>query len=57
MTKKIIPIAVATEPAVTSGVFVFEAKNKIYVRAVTGWFAAWRWVLVWLTQAVFYGLP
>jgi cytochrome c oxidase accessory protein FixG len=57
MSKKIIPIAVATEPAVPGGVFVIEAKNKIYVRAVTGWFAAWRWVLVWITQAVFYGLP
>ena len=22
-----------------------------------GWFAGWRWALVWLTQLVFYGLP
>jgi hypothetical protein len=22
-----------------------------------GWFATWRWALVWLTQLVFYGLP
>ena len=34
-----------------------DAKNKIYVRAVTGRFAAWRWAAVWLTQLVFYGLP
>ena len=26
-------------------------------RAVTGWFAGWRWALVWATQLVFYGLP
>jgi len=24
---------------------------------VSGWFAGWRWALVWFTQLVFYGLP
>ena len=57
MTRKIIPIVAATDTSVPGGIFVFEAKSKIYVRAVTGWFAAWRWVLVWLTQLVFYSLP
>jgi cytochrome c oxidase accessory protein FixG len=57
MTRKIIPIVPATGASVPGGIFVFEAKSKIYVRAVTGWFAAWRWVLVWLTQLVFYSLP
>lgn len=57
MSKKIIPIMPATDTSVPGGVFVLEAKNKIYVRATTGWFAAWRWVLVWLTQLVFYSLP
>ncbi len=33
------------------------AGDKIQARAVTGTFARWRWAFVWLTQAVFYGLP
>jgi len=36
---------------------LYEVRRKIYPRAVHGWFAAWRWSLVWLTQIVFYGLP
>ena len=35
---------------------LFEVRKKIYPRAVHGWFAGWRWALVWLTQVVFYGL-
>ncbi len=38
-------------------VALYEVRRKIYPRAVTGWFARWRWTLVWLTQLVFYGLP
>jgi cytochrome c oxidase accessory protein FixG len=34
---------------------LYAADKKIYPRAVTGWFAAWRWALVWATQLVFYG--
>jgi cytochrome c oxidase accessory protein FixG len=34
---------------------LFEVRKKIYPRAVHGWFAGWRWLLVWLTQALFYG--
>ncbi len=34
---------------------LYEVRRKIYPRAVTGWFAAWRWLLVWATQLVFYG--
>ncbi len=36
---------------------LYEVAKKIYPRAVHGWFAAWRWSLVWLTQLVFYGTP
>ncbi len=36
---------------------LYEVRQKIYPRAVRGWFAGWRWSLVWLTQIVFYGLP
>jgi cytochrome c oxidase accessory protein FixG len=34
---------------------LYEVHQKIYPRAVRGWFAAWRWALVWATQLVFYG--
>jgi cytochrome c oxidase accessory protein FixG len=36
---------------------LYAAHKKIHVRAVNGYFANWRWVLVWLTQIVFYLLP
>ncbi|MFZ5509218.1 MAG: cytochrome c oxidase accessory protein CcoG [Pseudomonadota bacterium] len=35
---------------------LYEVQKKIYPRAVTGIFATWRWILVWATQLVFYGL-
>jgi cytochrome c oxidase accessory protein FixG len=38
-------------------VSLYEKRRKIQPRSVQGWFARWRWVLVWLTQVVFYGLP
>ncbi|HLS54860.1 MAG TPA: cytochrome c oxidase accessory protein CcoG [Zeimonas sp.] len=38
-------------------VALYEVRRKIYPRAVTGWFAGWRWALVWFTQLIFYGLP
>jgi len=36
---------------------MYEREPDIYARAVTGWFAGWRWGFVWLTQLLFYGLP
>jgi cytochrome c oxidase accessory protein FixG len=36
-------------------VSLYEVREKLYPRAVSGWFAAWRWTLVWATQLVFYG--
>jgi len=36
---------------------LYEVRRKIYPRAVRGWFAGWRWALIWLTQLVFYGGP
>jgi cytochrome c oxidase accessory protein FixG len=38
-------------------VSLYAKQDKIYARAVSGWFAGWRWALVWFTQLVFYGLP
>ena len=34
---------------------LYEIRQKIHPRAVRGWFAAWRWLLVWATQLAFYG--
>jgi cytochrome c oxidase accessory protein FixG len=34
---------------------LYEVRKKIYPRAVHGWFAGWRWALIWFTQIVFYG--
>ncbi len=36
---------------------LYQSDEKIYARAVKGWFAHWRWAMVWITQLVFYGLP
>jgi cytochrome c oxidase accessory protein FixG len=35
---------------------LYEVRRAIHPRAVHGWFAAWRWLFVWGTQLVFYGL-
>jgi cytochrome c oxidase accessory protein FixG len=45
------------EDAASFVVSLFQKQRKIYARAVSGWFAGWRWALVWATQIVFYGLP
>jgi len=51
-----------SEPAPAAGtgdnveVPLFEVRKKIHMRSVSGWFAAWRWALVWLTQLIYYGL-
>ena len=36
---------------------MYRAEPKIHARSVTGWFARWRWVMVWLTQGFFYAMP
>jgi cytochrome c oxidase accessory protein FixG len=38
-------------------VSMYQKQAKIQPRSVSGWYARWRWVFVWLTQIVFYGLP
>lgn len=57
--RKVIPIAAATPEASAEGEFVslYEAQKKIYPRSISGYFARWRWAMVFLTQIVFYGLP
>ncbi|HSW05920.1 cytochrome c oxidase accessory protein CcoG [Aquabacterium sp.] len=65
--RRVIPIqpvvvarSAATPVATAAGtelVSLYEKQKKIYPRSVHGWFSRWRWALVWLTQALFYGLP
>ncbi len=43
--RKVIPIQPISDP-----------DAKVYPRSISGVFARWRWVFVWLTQVVFYGL-
>ena len=48
---------VPDDDAAATVVSLYQKQKKIYARAVSGWFAGWRWALVWITQLVFYGLP
>lgn len=43
-----------TEAAVIN---LYAAADKIYPRSTFGFFTKWRWVMIWLTQLVFYGTP
>jgi len=38
-------------------VSLYAAQEKIYPRSIFGYFAKWRWVMIWLTQLFFYGMP
>ncbi len=56
--RPMIPIIpAAADDAAAGMVSMYQAQQKIYPRSVSGWFAAWRWLLVWGTQLLFYGLP
>jgi cytochrome c oxidase accessory protein FixG len=59
--RKIVPIVPVSEHAGSGDdvqmVSLYEATKKIYPRTVHGIFAKWRWIMVVLTQLVFYGLP
>ena len=56
-SRKTIPIVPAVVADDAEMVSLYQAHQKIYPRSVSGLFARWRWVFVWLTQLVFYGLP
>ena len=51
---KVIPVQAAAEEKQDS---LYEVRQKVYMRSVSGAFATWRWILVWATQILFYGLP
>ncbi|MDR3055051.1 MAG: cytochrome c oxidase accessory protein CcoG [Zoogloeaceae bacterium] len=44
-----------TEPVIKGS--LYEKHKTIYVRTVKGWWTNWRWIFVWATQLLFYGLP
>ncbi|WP_028601228.1 cytochrome c oxidase accessory protein CcoG [Ottowia thiooxydans] len=48
--KKIIPI-------LPESVALLEPRKKIQPRSISDVFSAWRWIMVWVTQLVFYVLP
>lgn len=55
----IVPVSTAGDDGLDSRevTSLYVAHQKIYPRSVTGLFARWRWVMVVITQLVFYGLP
>lgn len=56
--RKVIPIAAAqAETSKAESVSLYEAQKKVYPRSISGVFARWRWIMVYVTQLVFYCLP
>jgi cytochrome c oxidase accessory protein FixG len=54
---KVIPILPVPASGEGEGQGLYASEKKVYPRWVTGTFARWRWAFVWITQAIFYGLP
>lgn len=56
--RKVIPIAAAPgDKPKTETTSLYEAQKKVYPRSISGMFANWRWIMVYVTQLIFYGLP
>jgi cytochrome c oxidase accessory protein FixG len=36
---------------------LYKSEDKVYARSVSGLYNNWRWVMVWVTQLFFYGVP
>ena len=53
----IVPADASEAESTQEMISLYAAHKKIYPRSVQGIFAYWRWLLVFLTQLVFYGLP
>jgi cytochrome c oxidase accessory protein FixG len=57
-SRKVIPIAPVRPGKDDQSELLLEEKAaKVYPRSVSGRFARLRWVMVWVTQLVFYGVP
>jgi len=58
VTRKVIRVQPVKSGGKDSSEFsLCEEAEKVYPRSVSGQFARLRWVMVWVTQIVFYGLP
>ena len=53
--RKVIPIV--SDTSQDGFVSLYEAQKKIYPRSTSGVFTNWRWITLWITQLVFYGMP
>ena len=56
-SRSVIPITPVPAGGDVAMVSLYQAHQKIYPRSVQGVFARWRWLMVAITQLVFYGLP
>jgi len=54
-SKQVIPIMAA--PITDQTISLYQKTPKVYPRSVSGYFKNWRWLMIWLTQLVFYGMP
>ncbi|WP_047514744.1 cytochrome c oxidase accessory protein CcoG [Methylophilus sp. Q8] len=54
-SKPVIPIVAA--PVAGQTISLYQKTPKVYPRSVSGYFKNWRWLMIWLTQLVFYGMP
>ena len=55
--KSITKVAAESGANKSEYVSLYEAQKKIYPRSISGKFANWRWIMVYLTQLVFYCIP
>ncbi|TYK73740.1 cytochrome c oxidase accessory protein CcoG [Comamonas sp. Z3] len=55
--RKVIPITPEPVDGGQEYMPMFASEQKVYSRAISGVFSRWRWIMVFLTQIVFYGLP
>lgn len=55
--RKVIRIEPVPSEKEGGGASLYEAQKKIYPRSISGIFSRWRWILLVLTQLLFYGLP
>lgn len=47
----------SNQEQIVSFIPMYTPRMQIYAREARGRYANWRWICVWLTQFVFYGLP
>lgn len=53
--KKVIPIV--SDSSQDQMVSLYQSQQKIHPRKTHGRYTNWRWIMVWVTQIIFYGAP